>query len=59
MPISNPEAYCVEPVGSLVQGRLRDQPKALAEALTCASFLGRTSVAESLLKQGGDPSGSP
>ena len=28
------------------QGRLRDQPKALAEALTCASFLGRTSVAE-------------
>ena len=39
------------------QGRLRDQPKALAEALTCASFLGRTSVAEYLLKQGVDPSG--
>jgi hypothetical protein len=39
------------------QLRLRDQPKALAEALTCASFLGRTSVAEYLLKQGVDPSG--
>ena len=39
------------------QGRLRDQPKALAEALTCASFLGRTSVAEYLLEQGIDPSG--
>ena len=39
------------------QGRLRDQPKALAEALTCASFLGRTSVAEYLLGQGLDPSG--
>ena len=38
------------------QGRLRDQPKALAEALTCASFLGRTNVAEYLLKQGVDPS---
>jgi hypothetical protein len=38
-------------------GRFRDQPKALAEALTCASFLGRTSVAEYLLKQGVDPSG--
>src|SRR5688500_9648509 len=34
------------------QGRFRDQPKALAEALTCASFLGRTGVAEYLLKQG-------
>src|SRR6186713_940306 len=39
------------------QGRLLDQPKALAEALTCASFLGRTSVVEYLLKQGLDPSG--
>jgi hypothetical protein len=38
-------------------GRLRDQPQALAEALTCATFLGRTSVAEYLLKQGVDPSG--
>ena len=35
------------------QGRFRDQPK----ALTCASFLGRTSVAEYLLKQGVDLSG--
>lgn len=39
------------------QGRFRDHPKALAEALTCASFLGRTSVAEYLLKQGVRPSG--
>jgi Ankyrin repeats (3 copies) len=39
------------------QGRFRDQPKALAEALTCASFLGRTAVAEYLLKQGVNPSG--
>ena len=39
------------------QGRFRDQPKALAEALTCASFLGRTGVAEYLLKQGVNPSG--
>jgi hypothetical protein len=39
------------------QGRFRDQPKALAEALTCASFLGRTRVAEYLLKQGVNPSG--
>ena len=39
------------------QGRLLDQPKALAEALTCASFLGRTRVVEYLLKQGLDPSG--
>jgi hypothetical protein len=39
------------------QGRFRDQPKALAEALTCASFLGRTKVAEYLLTHGVDPSG--
>ena len=39
------------------EGRVRDQPKALAEALTCASFLGRTSVAEYLLRQGVNPSG--
>ena len=39
------------------QGRFRDQPQALAEALTCASFLGRTGVAVYLLKQGVNPSG--
>src|SRR5262245_5755398 len=39
------------------QGRFRDQPAALAEALTCASFLGRTAVAEYLLKHGVNPSG--
>ena len=38
------------------QGRFRDQAKALAEALTCACFLGRTSVADYLLTQGVDPS---
>jgi hypothetical protein len=38
-------------------GRLRDEPVALAEALTCACFNGRTVVAEYLLKRGVDPSG--
>jgi ankyrin repeat protein len=38
------------------QGRFRDEPKALAEALTCACFLGQTEVAEYLLTQGIDPS---
>src|SRR3954471_17225768 len=38
-------------------GRFRDQPTALAEALTCASFLGRTTVAEYLLHHGVNPSG--
>ena len=39
------------------QGCFRDQPMALAEALTCASFLGRVEVAGYLLKQGVNPSG--
>jgi hypothetical protein len=39
------------------EDRFRDEPKALAEALTCACFLGRTSVADYLLKQGVDSSG--
>jgi len=38
-------------------GRFRSEPKALAEALTCACFLGRTRVAEYLLRNGVDPSG--
>jgi hypothetical protein len=38
------------------QGLLSNEPKALAEALTCACFLGRTSVADYLLTQGIDPS---
>lgn len=38
-------------------GRFRDEPQALAEALTCACFLGRTGVADYLLKQGVSPSG--
>jgi len=32
-----------------------NEPEALAEALTCACFLGHTSVAEYLLDQGVDP----
>jgi hypothetical protein len=32
-----------------------NEPKALAEALTCACFLGRTDVADFLLTQGVDP----
>jgi hypothetical protein len=39
------------------QGLFRDQPTALTEALTCACFLGRTAVAEYLLKHGVNPSG--
>jgi hypothetical protein len=39
------------------EGRFREEPEALAEALTCACFLGRTSVAEYLLRQGVPPSG--
>jgi hypothetical protein len=38
-------------------GRFRDEPQALAEALTCACFLGRTGVAEYLLTHGVEPSG--
>lgn len=37
------------------KGYFEDEPKALAEALTCACFLGRTSVAELLLNEGVDP----
>jgi ankyrin repeat protein len=38
-------------------GRFDDDAAALAEALTCACFLGRTSVAEYLLGRGVRPSG--
>ena len=37
------------------KGYFDDEPKALAEALTCASFLGRTSVADFLMNRGVDP----
>jgi hypothetical protein len=37
-------------------GLFTDEPRALREALTCACFLGRTSVADYLLAQGVDPS---
>jgi Ankyrin repeats (3 copies) len=37
------------------QGLFSDQPQALAEALSCACFLGRTSIAEYLLDHGVDP----
>ena len=36
-------------------GYFDNEPKALAEAFTCACFLGRTSVADFLLTQGVDP----
>jgi ankyrin repeat protein len=38
-------------------GRFRDEAEALAEALTCACFLGHTDVAAYLLDHGVDPSG--
>jgi hypothetical protein len=37
------------------KGYFDDEPKALAEALTCACFLGRTSVADFLMTRGVDP----
>jgi hypothetical protein len=37
------------------KGYFDDKPKALAEALSCACFLGRTSVAKFLLDKGVDP----
>ena len=37
------------------KGYFDDEPKALAEALTCACFLGRTSVADFLMIRGVDP----
>lgn len=36
-------------------GYFENEPKALAEALSCACFLGRTSIAKSLLDCGVDP----
>lgn len=39
------------------QGRFRDQPRALAEAFTCACFLGRGSIVGHLLDHGVVPSG--
>jgi len=37
------------------KGYFDNEPKALAEALTCSCFLGRTSVADFLLTEGVDP----
>src|SRR5215469_4391720 len=39
------------------QGLFSNEPRALPDALTCACFLGRTRVAEDLLRQGVAPSG--
>ena len=39
------------------EGRFRNEPRALAEALTCACFLSRTNVAEYRLGHGVEPSG--
>jgi ankyrin repeat protein len=39
------------------QGLFEDHPAELAEALSCASFLGHTEVAEYLLKRGIEPAG--
>jgi ankyrin repeat protein len=41
----------------LEAGQLDDHPRALAEALTCACFLGRLEVARALLAHGVPPSG--
>jgi len=39
------------------EGRFESEPQVLAEALTCACFLGETNVAEYLLERGVDSSG--
>lgn len=39
----------------LEKGRFDDEPRALAEAFTCACFLGRTKVVDFLLTRGVDP----
>jgi hypothetical protein len=38
------------------EGSFENEPQALAEAFTCACFLGRTGIADFLLAQGVDPS---
>jgi ankyrin repeat protein len=38
------------------QGAFENEPQALAEAFTCACFLGRTGIADFLVTQGVDPS---
>jgi hypothetical protein len=38
------------------QGAFENEPQALAEAFTCACFLGRTGIADFLLTRGVDPS---
>jgi ankyrin repeat protein len=39
------------------EGRLRDDPEAIAEALTCACFLGKFPIAERLIADGVAPAG--
>ena len=39
------------------EGHFRNEPEAVAEALTCACFLGEIEVAEYLLRRGEEPSG--
>jgi len=41
-------------IGWYEQGAFEHEPQALAEALTCACFLGRTGIAEYLLQRGVD-----
>lgn len=45
---------CCSIIGWVEQGLFVNEPKALAEALTCACFLGCTTVAETLLIKGVD-----
>ena len=44
-------------IGWCEEGRFDNEAAALAEALSCACFLGHTTVAEYLLKRGVDPAG--
>src|SRR3954454_3357483 len=50
-----PERRPCQIIGWYDKRYFAEEPAALAEALTCACFLGRTAVAEFLLDRGGDP----
>lgn len=42
-------------VAWLDEGRFKDHPEALAEALSCACFNGKTAIARTLMEHGVDP----
>ena len=53
--LGGPSGFDKHIVALYEEGRFDDDPDTLAEALTCACMLGRTSTAEYLLDKGVDP----